>query len=530
VPVPLDALNVKDEYKLLQEALGKSGADGLQLHADLATPKKIVELLLSDVPGLCLHLSCHGTEDCICLEDEIGCAVAFSTEALRKCVANKERSTTLEVAVLMCCSSQKFGHALVEAGFRHVVCASGKLLDCTARSFTSTFWTKLSNPEVSVEEAFHAALMVLRAAADDVSCDADKIVLLPKDPQPAPLVRALSAPTFRQRRHFVKPELSSISSGSEDFIGREKVPCQILACFRGGRRVVCLHGEEGLGKTATLGFLARFASSQGRLFGDGVLYDEACSSRDRTSEPLVWQWLEAVWRKLGESVWEQERAGLQPSCGSQQLRERLCAELMELQRQRREQATQPSTALPGLLLVVDDADMLTADERSLVGEILAKTQTSVLLTAKKPWNRDIGIYKVVDVPLYKLDDQSSAKLFLRRVRRPLHHKDFEEFEQPAAGLGKDVAKSALAAALVHPIHAPVKALQQHPLLQLLAGNPGKIRKAAEQVVENGPSLCELHTRLMHQSVECADQCRRSSHSRRLSHLNFGAPMSHATTC
>eukprot|EP00931_Biecheleriopsis_adriatica_P055752 TRINITY_DN33032_c0_g1_i1.p1 TRINITY_DN33032_c0_g1~~TRINITY_DN33032_c0_g1_i1.p1 ORF type:complete len:1099 (+),score=219.46 TRINITY_DN33032_c0_g1_i1:121-3417(+) len=528
---PVNTLNIADEYALLQNALGKSG---LQIEADLATPRKLVEVLVSNEPGLCLQISCHGQGDRIYLEDENGQAKAFSTSDLRMCLAEKPRSNTLEVAVLMCCSSRQFGQALLETGFRYVVCTDAAVLDGSAKCFSEAFWNKLSDLGISVETAFYDALALLKASADKNSAEADKILLLTRahdpEPEPAPTLpvphtplsscsdpsplmrvrrsssRKLSidldsaahadaSPLVRLRRSGSRKnsfslEFPSVTCEPEDFVNRRPMPCHVLMNFTNGRRAVCMYGESGMGKTASLASLSGFATSQGRRFSDGVLYDPAWNLWERTSEPLVWKWLEAVWCKLGRLVWEQEATGLQPECPFEVLAQRFCAELLELQTRRRELLASGSDAL---LLVVDDADTLTSDEMSLLDSILQKTQTCVLLTSKTPWNRCIGTYKVVNMALERLDDESSARLFKRRVGRPFSQWDFAELQ---------LSKEDLALARLQ----PEKALQQHPLIQEhCAGNPGRIRRAAEQVVENGPSLHELHKLLTQTSGSVTEE-------------------------
>jgi len=144
-----------------------------------------------------------------------------------------------------------------------------------------------------------------------------------------------------------------------------------------------------------------------------------------------------------------------------------------------------------LLLIVDNAD---SDVATLIGTLLEHTHISVLMTAAEPWHRDLSGFKVMDLQLDKLDALSSAKLFLRRVRRSLHNGDFEEFGQ----VGDPLSPGALGTS---DWNAHVQALLQHPLLQLLDGHPGKIRRAAERVTGSLASLYDLRHELM---ARCAE--------------------------
>lgn len=198
----------------------------------------------------------------------------------------------------------------------------------------------------------------------------------------------------------------------------------------------------------------------------------------------MWLWLEAVWAIAGHEPWELEEAGVHPASQHELLLARLCAELQ-----------QEHTRKADLLLVVDNADVTDASVERLLGTLLESTTMRVLLTGLLPWQRDVRGYKVMDVPLQRLDGLSSAKLFLRRVRRPLHQGDFDEGLHQRSGCAFPSKEDAKDAATPDEFHSHVAALLQHPLLQFLDGHPGKIRSAAEQVTTGLSSLYDLHRRL-----------------------------------
>merc|ERR1712129_382663 len=93
-----------------------------------------------------------------------------------------------------------------------------------------------------------------------------------------------------------------------------------------------------------------------------------------------------------------------------------CSELQRHQSQKR-------------LLIVDNADR---KEESILeaalGELLKSTSLCVIMISRRAWRNDISGFKVTNMQLEKLDSLSSAKLFLRRVRRPLRGADFEIFD------------------------------------------------------------------------------------------------------
>jgi len=482
VPVLVEALRIDDEYELLRGALASGGPPDLKV--DLATPQRLVELVLSNSPGLCLHVSCHGSEDCLYLENQIGCMAPLPVALARQWLCKTPICIAPEVVVLLCCSSENFGRVLLEAGVQHVVCTRGKLADRVAREFSQAFWSGMANAETSVEEAFDRAIVLLRAHDSGAAHEAGLLVLIP----PSSLESAHSAPSVLKGRSSKKIsrgdsilqmlELPHLSTSMEDFLGREFLLCNLLNCFVDGRkprRVVCVHGAPGIGKTSFVSFLARFVHARGRLFSHGVLYDPSWSSR---SESMLWLWLEAAWRMMGQDAWEREAAGLQPNSPVRDLLQGLCADLQSDQSQRR-------------LLIVDDADR--KDESILdaaLGELLGSTSLCIIITARSPWRKDIHGFKVLNLHLEKLDGLSAAKLFLRRVRRPLRRADFEMFESSGDTI------CALGSATSEDWQSHVHAFLQHPLHQTLDGHPGRIRKTAEKVTDDLPSLYDICKRTM----------------------------------
>jgi len=101
----------------------------------------------------------------------------------------------------------------------------------------------------------------------------------------------------------------------------------------------------------------------------------------------------------------------------------------------------------------------------------------------------IRCFLPVDVQVPPLDPLSSARLFLKRVRRQLTRADFEEVEPLGGSVGVDDRRVGTVAG--NDLQATVNALLSHPLLQMLVGNPGRIRRAAEQVTPQLASIRSL---------------------------------------
>jgi len=275
----------------------------------------------------------------------------------------------------------------------------------------------------------------------------------------------------------------------EDFFGRQLELWQVLQNFGGPRRVVCVHGESGIGKTAFARFLARFVHTPGRLFQDGVLYDPDWPARQ---EPLPWLALETAWKAMGVSSWDREQAGFQPNRPYDELFASLRAELSEDPRR--------------WLLIVDDADSrregasmpkvkVGALEQHLA-DLLDHSNVTLLLTAKQPWKGELlGGFKVMNIPLRPLDELTSVKLFMQRIHRPLGPGDFLEpmilASMSVEPEGEPAPARRRVVATAEEREAHRGALLQHPLLKELGGHPAKIREAAARVTPGLQSLHEL---------------------------------------
>jgi len=416
-----------------------------------------------------------------------------------------------EVIVLLCCQSAGIGQVLLDAGAQSVVCTRGQLPDRVATLFSTTFWASLADPDTSVEQSFHRALVALRAQGEGASCDSGLLVLLPEDAEVRRQRSAseLTQSSSSQHQRLRQPNLRRCSRSSleradfatetEDFLGRELLLCQVLSHFEGrgvknSKRVVCVHGEAGIGKTAFLRFLARFAHTPGRLFNDGVLYNAEWAE----SKPWLWKQAALDLTADDDSHWDPLRVH-EDHAGGDEVEEqeyetvdRLCNLLQRAKAKR-------------WLLIVDTnggvkGKALSSLERSL-GTLLEKTHVCVLLASRRPWDRDIrgraGGFMVRNLHIEPLDGRNSAKLFLRRVRRPLCRRDFEmgpteahaDDDTKVPGSASPSAGASSAPLSDDEKQAHAAALEQHPLLSALNGHPGRIREAAARVT---PSLSTLH--------------------------------------
>lgn len=135
---------------------------------------------------------------------------------------------------------------------------------------------------------------------------------------------------------------------------------------------------------------------------------------------------------------------------------------------------------PGGLLIVDDADSLLDVEREQVRRHLETEGAQVLAGCQDPQIRPFeSDEKAVCVPLDPLEADEAAHLFLRRCHRPLKLGDL----LPPEAICDDPDRVVDLEEAVRLLRRPIEAF---------AGDPGKVRRAAEQV---RPGSAALHGNL-----------------------------------
>lgn len=108
-----------------------------------------------------LHLSAHGVQDCLVLEDGKGTAHMLSCNLLRGMLSLRRVGCGVpKLVVLNACSSRSIGGCFVEGGVPHVLCAAVDLPDSWSRVFLGTFYASLFQGQ-SVASSFQAARMAL---------------------------------------------------------------------------------------------------------------------------------------------------------------------------------------------------------------------------------------------------------------------------------------------------------------------------------------------------------------------------------
>jgi len=132
-----------------------------------------------------LHLSAHGTRDCLVLEDAERPLTAhlLSCETLRDLLSlrgSRDNAEGVQLVFLHACGAMKLGQEFVDAGIPHVVCSSTTVQDSVGQAFLRVFYHNLFQGSL-VSEAFASALVSLRGDADAaVRAMASQFSLLPE--------------------------------------------------------------------------------------------------------------------------------------------------------------------------------------------------------------------------------------------------------------------------------------------------------------------------------------------------------------
>lgn len=539
------ALERGHEQKQLQLPNGGERHEGPRVKVGLATAdgSSLIEVLKQvrsgtgcDALHLCLHGGLRGEQSLLLLEDAVGCGEWIGIERFREVLRSSGGCGGLELCVLSCCHGEEFGRELLRHGCRHVVClkADQKVRDKSSIAFTEVFYTGLGQGATATE-AFEKAIARLRAHHEDAySEDADKYLLLQaEDPVPETPLRSVSTPSLKKRGavtmaleeddsqvskilqqervcatrsepcldHRLRPSrprrassgeddllgvASSISEGPctglEDFVGRATELMDLLQIYKNGRRCACVCGPAGIGKSCLLMQTVRFSGLPGRMFAGAAVYVPLSGKGKADGDTaFILRAAEAIRASLAEPQGAAEDTGLPKStfAALEEAEEALHEAVAQLEKRG---ASNKGFAL----LALDDLAESPSRVQLLAGLLKRHQRLRVVLASKSPWKADLSDWKVVPFGLPGLLPLVSADLFLRRAKRPLYVRDFQDPD--AEGLAPSQAGPSVP--LRHTSELREK-LCGHPVLQRAAGNPQEIRRLAGLVTEELQCLYHL---------------------------------------
>lgn len=428
--LPYPPLGVEAELRRLR-LLARGAARPVGLEAAVASAESLRQALL-DPRELCVHLTTHGDEGGLVLEDCVGRAHQLDAAKVTQLLG--AQSCRVRVLVLGSTQSFHFGNLFLRAGVRNVICSEEGGSAERAR-FVEGFWRSLFAGR-SVQEAFgiakgpEAGFLLLSSGA----CPAPFYPRFASSDEESDAVlggpsssdeEAIDEPTPRERVRLPRRKARKRPL-EEEFVGRQ-VDVWAIVSHLARRRLVVVCGtpgsQSGNGKSVAVEQVARWAATRG---GFGKVH-------------LV---------HGGEHVWAS------------------VAEAVRARRPRLEQVGEELRAGPALL-VLDGVDELMQSpsgcaELQRLLELAPKLR--VLVTSHEPctWS---GRYKAVHYALRPLAPVDAAELFLRHCGRPLTRAD----------VGGD-----------GPLDRPgtVQALASHPLVAKLGGYPTAILAAAAMVRPN----------------------------------------------
>lgn len=480
----LPQIDIRSELDLVSEAWRQVQCS-LRIRVGIATTRTLAKLLTLARSGgrVILHFSMHivQTEDrgpgLVCENAHGGAHVVFRPH-LEELLGDRPeggggRLDGLPLVFFNSCWSEEIAQLFVESGCRHVVATRGVVPDAAARTFAHQLYYALGSRQ-SILDSWESAVQVLRVdPCPKIAASADLFVLFGQRSAKSATLWGVHGDAAS-----MSPQACELPPRAEDFIGRSGTMCEILSNFAScegvaSRRVCLVSGPEGIGKSACAVELAHFAAAPGRLFSGGVIF---VSLRGRENPASV---LETIADCIRAHVLPDTHAvAATPEYLDLPSQLWLAGQQLERRRGRR------------LLILDDGAGALRAspEVRQALGGLLERTRRLCLVAfARERLYESLGQCKCVNIVLPALGATEAARLFLRRVHRPLRAPDLD----PAgAALAAPVGYGGAGAALAGDA-ALVGRLAAHPLLRQLGGNPGRVTASSQQVTPDLRSLFDL---------------------------------------
>jgi hypothetical protein len=452
---PMEQLRMDKEIA----ALSKTGWEVLPRVATAENIRSLIATGRCRVLYFALH--CSADQDNILLmEDRHGQAHVMEASKLHQLLVSGQPWQNISLVVLNACHSLSLGMHFIAAGVPHVICVRD---DCTVRDkscqlFGVHFFSALHACR-SVRDSFDCGVAVLACSHNIAQrCDAGGFVLLPEGADHTEVFAefhdgAASCAAAGPPPEFVR--WGDIPPRAEDFMGRG-IDTHRLYQLADGRRFIELQGEHGVGKSALMAEVGRFAILRRDVFQEvrwvGGLDD------------AVQAGLEDLHRRL--------------ACKDQDLRVLLLID------------SPAALAWPVVqaLLCVHAVHVITSAARLSPGAD----------AAAGPLAAAAGL-KLVRFDVLPLEPIVQAKLFLHRAGRPLFTCELEG----DAGADVSLGKSEI---VVYPRRpADFMALAASPLIRRLGGNPVRIGRAAERLGTRAPKTVTSATSIAKLSPKLCDR-------------------------
>jgi len=434
-PISLPQLNTRAEFQAIAAHIP-------QTRAVVATSESLRDALASG-PEL-LHISAHPIPDeyrtpGVVLECESGLP--------QLCTCSKLATFGLwgkvGALVLLVGNSEEVARSLLNHGLARCICCRGPVLDRVCHMFSDWFYQHLSRGD-SFAYAFDSARSALRLDG----LHAEGFMLLQIDD--CGLIHEAQDPSWQ-------PELANAAMAqpnpmiwpeTEQLIGRERVLGQ-LALIAHSQRITVALGSKGVGKSALCRGLSGHASTPGRALATRVVLltgntaanpDVALTNAMRSILPSIEA--DSSLEEVVENARSFDRAGK-------------------------------------WLLVVDDADSINSSTlakllRRIKSLFISCQHLHVLVAARHSLASTWLETEAYQFSIPVLEPVHVAKVFLRRVQRPLYDRDFSD--EGGATVPLQVSERLL------------ESLIQLPLFAVIGGDLSMAVAAATQVNLGMPSL------------------------------------------
>ena len=278
----LPFLSLTSERETLLDALRYSGR---QLAVQILTATTDALVTAMTMGTTVLHYSGHGEEATLAFEDGGGGSHAVAPQLLASACCGED--SPLKLVFVCACHSQTAAAAFLRAGVQHVVAVRSHalILDAAAIQFTKHFYLSLSRGK-SVAEAFDAARTAVRTmpkwrtSNQPAEAESAKFVLLPENGDHSAPIFDLAAGDLVDRS---APLCSSnVPTPSGGFVGRQLQMHRAVAALSGSggkRRIICLVGAGGIGKSALATAVCDFVRVR-HVFPDGTYHIDARGLED----------------------------------------------------------------------------------------------------------------------------------------------------------------------------------------------------------------------------------------------------------
>ncbi|CDW80630.1 nb-arc domain protein [Stylonychia lemnae] len=437
----------------------------------------------------------RGKGDMLIFEKEDGSSSYYTETDLKKLLLETYSHQKLEFVVVASCHSEQVGKIFQNCGAKHVICIDQKtiLQDEAAIEFSKTFYNNLFGSSHSICKAFISARDHI--AKQISKLESEKYKLLISDEHPPNKckmndIRRRLVPGQVQYKG-VTPKILKLPTKVTPFISRNMDMFDVVKTLS-ECNIVQVFGMPGLGKSSLLKNVSNYIGER-NFYRDGLLYINFQTIKTfQEALALIMQNFE----DNTDPYYKMNKIDFQFNQSfRKQEKSRLLKQIYKkFQRFKK-----------GLLLVLDNIDDIAVDYQNDIVNLLTNivqdsTNSIKILFSSSVFFEQLENYKVKK--LRGLSQQHSVELFLTKI--PLQNEDLNQFlswerivelhKFTVEKFGEGNVKVALCKIRNHTRKCVVEYLVQHPLFNLLGGQPLSISLIAPLSLKF--SLKEIYQQLV----------------------------------